>query len=123
MGISWRPSPENPLVPRAQTPAATPSTVGFVESFAFGGEAPKKQDGGEGIPVGEPKAPWALPYAVGTSDLAKTGEGGFHWNSLICRTYMEKKVENMDIMWKSYGQNMENYGKMVCISTRFGRVF
>ena len=44
---------------------------GFVEAFAFGGEAPKKQDGGEGIPVGEPKAPWALPYAVGTSDLVR----------------------------------------------------
>eukprot|EP00435_Cladocopium_sp_Y103_P001259 s3540_g1.t1 len=46
---------------------------GFVESFAFGGEAPKKQQGGEGIPVGEPKAPWALPYAVGTSSWAPGG--------------------------------------------------
>ena len=54
-------------------PAVIPSPCphpGFVESFAFGGEAPKKQQGGEGIPVGEPSAPWALPYAVGTSYLA-----------------------------------------------------
>lgn len=47
---------------------------GFVESFAFGGEAPQKQSGGEGIPVGEPSAPWALPCAVGSSSW---GPGGF----------------------------------------------
>lgn len=44
-----------------------------MESFAFGGEAPKKQSGGEGIAVGEPSAPWALPYAVGTSSWAPGG--------------------------------------------------
>lgn len=44
-----------------------------MESFAFGGEAPKKQSGGEGIAVGEPEAPWALPYAVGTSSWAPGG--------------------------------------------------
>jgi len=63
---------------RSKPASKPPSAVGFVESFAFGGEAPKKQSGGEGIAVGEPEAPWALPYAVGTSDLAKTCEGGFH---------------------------------------------
>mmetsp|Transcript_29464 Transcript_29464/g.67871 ORF Transcript_29464/g.67871 Transcript_29464/m.67871 type:complete len:555 (-) Transcript_29464:95-1759(-) len=46
---------------------------GFVEAFAFGGDAPRKQKGGEGIPVGEPESPWALPYAVGTSSWAPAG--------------------------------------------------
>ena len=65
---------------KASFETTSPSVApGFVESFAFGGEAPKKQSGGEGIAVGEPSAPWALPYAVGTSDLAT--QEGFQWNN------------------------------------------
>mmetsp|Transcript_61855 Transcript_61855/g.114834 ORF Transcript_61855/g.114834 Transcript_61855/m.114834 type:complete len:553 (+) Transcript_61855:76-1734(+) len=54
---------------------STKRTVGggFVEAFAFGGDAPLKQNGGEDIPVGEPDAPWALPYSVGTSSWAPAG--------------------------------------------------
>ena len=44
---------------------------GFVESFAFGGKAPKQQEGGEDIDVPEPGEldVFSLPYAVAISYL------------------------------------------------------
>lgn len=48
---------------------------GFVESFAFGGEAPnaKGQMGGQGVKVGAPAKPFALPYMAGMSSWAPGG--------------------------------------------------
>ena len=45
---------------------------GVVESFAFGGAAPRAQTGGQRC-VGEPQRPFSLPYAVGISSWAVGG--------------------------------------------------
>jgi len=56
---------------------------GFVETFAFGGEAPQtlKQRVGEDVVVGQPEKPFSLPYPVGMSSWAP----GLKMNSMRLR--------------------------------------
>eukprot|EP00438_Fugacium_kawagutii_P023698 Skav227681 [mRNA] locus=scaffold2108:102535:107006:- [translate_table: standard] len=86
--VSFQQSPDfigSPFYPNDQQVDYHKATIcpnGFVESFAYGGEAPpgEGQSGGEAVAVGEPQAPWALPYAVGTSHLtAWLGALGRSW--------------------------------------------
>lgn len=58
---------------RCRLPKVLTVGGGLVESFAFGGAAPRDQGGGERCAVGEPLQPFALPYAVGISSWAVGG--------------------------------------------------
>jgi len=53
-------------------PALSQVTVGggFVETFAFGGEAPADQSGGNDVTVGAPVRPFSLAQAIGISSMA-----------------------------------------------------
>lgn len=98
------------------TPPRSSLAPGFVESFAFGGEAPASggQCGGEAVAVGEPRAPWALPYAVGTSHWDQLAGWTMGWEPPGCRAlYMAAGDNNQQGFMGSWVGNHQDVGQAV----------